>query len=138
MAAPAEGLQHDGDFVRSVIEVEAAAKLVPYDAFAGADLAYYLVNAGNVDSAIEWLEESIRRDPTPMDWYFGYLAMVYYFAVRPAESVVMMQKIKEPWEVNLAAAYARLGKMDEAHASVARLLGGFFSLPRCSTGGKRC
>jgi class 3 adenylate cyclase/TolB-like protein len=121
MMAPLYQL-HDGDFVRSVVEAEAAAKLVPYDAFARADLAYYLVNAGKVDSAIEWLEESIQRDATPMDWYFGYLAMAYYFADRPAESVVMMQKIKEPWEVNLAAAYARLGKMDEAHASVARLL----------------
>ncbi|UXN59075.1 adenylate/guanylate cyclase domain-containing protein [Phyllobacterium zundukense] len=121
MMAPLYQL-HDGDFARSVVEAEAAAKLVPYDAFARADLAYYLVNAGKYDLAIERLEESIRRDASPMDWYFGYLAMAYYFADRPADSVATLQKMKAPWNVNLAAAYARLGKLDEARSSIAKLL----------------
>ena len=60
--------------------------------------------------------------PSPMDWYFGNLAIAYYFADRPADSVAALQKMKAPWDINLAAAYARLGKLDEARASIAKLL----------------
>ena len=113
---------HEGDFARSVVEAEAAASLVPYDAWARADLAYYLAAAGKTDRGIELLEDSIRRDAKHMDWYFGNLAIAYYFADRPADSVVALQKMKAPWDINLAAAYARLGKLDEARASIAKLL----------------
>jgi hypothetical protein len=57
-----------------------------------------------------------------MDWYFGNLAIAYYFADRPADSVVALQKMKAPWDVNLAAAYACVGKLNEARASIAKLL----------------
>ncbi len=113
---------HDGDFQRSVVEAEAAAKLVPYDPLSRADLALYLANAGKTDWAIEWLEEAIRRDASPMDWYFGNLAVSYYLADRPADAVAQFQKMERPWNVNLAAAYARLGKLDEARASVSKVL----------------
>ncbi|HTF64340.1 MAG TPA: hypothetical protein VK638_16780 [Edaphobacter sp.] len=33
-----------------------------------------------------------------------------------------LQKMNSPWDVNLAAAYARLGKLDEARANIAKLL----------------
>lgn len=36
---------HEGDFDRSVVEAEAAAKLVPYDPLSRANLAMYLGNA---------------------------------------------------------------------------------------------
>ena len=113
---------HDGDFQRSVIEAEAAAKLVPYDPLSRADLALYLANAGKVDRAIEWLEEAIRRDASPMDWYFGNLAVAYYHAGRPADAVAQFQKMQQPWNSNLAAAYARLGKLDEARATMSKFL----------------
>jgi adenylate cyclase len=113
---------HEGDFARSAIEAEAAASLVPYDAWARADLAYYLAAAGKTDRAIEYLEDSILRDAKNMDWYFGNLAIAYYFADRPADSLATLQKMKAPWDINLAAAYARLGKLDEARASIAKLL----------------
>jgi len=103
---------HERDFERSVVEAEAAVKLVPYDAFSRADLAMFLANAGETDRAIDWLEEAIRRDASPMDWYFANLAIAYYNAGRPADAVTQFQKMKEPFEVNLAAAYARLGKLD--------------------------
>lgn len=113
---------HEGDFKRSVVEAEAAIKLVPYDALSRADLALFLANAGETDRAIEWLEESIRRDASPLDWYIGNLAIAYYNAGRPADAVAQIQKRKAPLDVILAAAYARLGKLDEARASIARLL----------------
>jgi len=113
---------HDGDFARSVAEAEAAVQLVPYDAFSRADLGRCLANAGETDRGIEWLEEAIRRDANPMDWYFAYLGTAYYNAGRPADAIAAYQKMKQPWDVNIAAAYARLGKLDEARASIATLL----------------
>jgi adenylate cyclase len=113
---------HDGDFERSVAEAEAAGKLAPHDAFARADLGLFLAAAGRSDRAIEWLEEAIRRDGNPMDWYFANLGVAYYSAGRAADAVAQFQKMKAPPDVFLAAAYARLGKLDEARASIARLL----------------
>lgn len=113
---------HEGDFARSVVEAEAAARLVPYDAWARADLGYYLAAAGRADRAIEFLEDSIRRDARNVDWYFGNLAIAYYFADRPGDSVAALQKMKSPWDINMAAAYARLGNLDEARVSIAKFL----------------
>jgi TolB-like protein/class 3 adenylate cyclase len=113
---------HDGDFARSIVEAEAAVKLVPYDAFSRADLGGRLANAGDTSRGIEWLEQAIRRDANPLDWYFAYLATAYYNAGRPADAITEYKKMAQPWDVNLAAAYARLGRLDEAHASIAKLL----------------
>jgi tetratricopeptide (TPR) repeat protein len=110
---------HEGDFERSVVEAEAAARLVPNDPFTRADLAQFLTFAGRSERAIEWLEDAIRRDANPMQWYFGNLALAYYVANRPADAIAQFQKMKEPWRLNMAAAYVRLGKLEEAKAIIA-------------------
>jgi adenylate cyclase len=107
---------------RSVTEAEEAAKLVPFDPFSRADLVLYMANAGKIDTAIEWLEESIRRDASPLGWYFGNLAFAYYRADRPADAVTTLQKMVHPWYSTLAAAHARLGHVNEARASVETFL----------------
>ena len=110
---------HDGDFERAADEAEVAAKMVPNDPWTRADLAQFLVFAGRTDRAIDWLEEAIRRDASPVDWYFGNLAVAYYFDGRPDEAVVQFMKMKEPWRLGLAGAYVRAGKIDEARAIMA-------------------
>jgi adenylate cyclase len=113
---------HEGDFERSAAEAEAAVKLVPNDPFTRADVAQFLAFAGRPERAIEWGEDSIRRDANPLDWYFGNLALAYYFADRPTDAIAQSRKMKQPWKLNLAAAYARLGELDEARALVAQVL----------------
>ncbi|WP_457299735.1 adenylate/guanylate cyclase domain-containing protein [Phyllobacterium sp. P5_D12] len=113
---------HEGDFGRSIIEAEAVIDLVPNDALAHADLGYFLANAGKADRGVEWLETAVRQDRTPMDWYVGNLAIAYYLADRPADAITQFQKMEEPYLTNLAAAYVRDGKLDEAHASIAKFL----------------
>jgi len=112
---------HEGDFERSADEAEMAAKMVPNDSLARADLGWYLISAGRIDLAIEWLEEAIRRDASPLDWYFGTLAVAYYFGDRPDDAVTQFLKMKQPWRPNLAAAYVRAGKLAEAQAIIAAL-----------------
>jgi len=112
---------HEGDFERSADEAEVAAKMVPNDSFTRADLAWYLIAAGRTERAIEWLEESIRRDASPLDWYFGELAVAYYFEGRADDAVTQFLKMKQPYRPNLAAAYVRAGKLAEAQAIIAAL-----------------
>lgn len=66
--------------------------------------------------------EAIRRDASPMEWYFPKLGIAYYHANRPADAVAQFQKMKEPWKIPLAAAYVRLGKLDEARTLGAQYL----------------
>lgn len=113
---------HEGDFERSIAEAEIAVTLVPYDPFSHADLGFAIALAGKVDRGIEWLEEAIRRDGSPLEWYFGYLAFAYYLAGRADDAVGVALKMEHPPYLTLAASYARLGKLDEARRSVERLL----------------
>jgi adenylate cyclase len=110
---------HEGDFERAADEAEVAAKMVPNDSFARADLSFFLYSAGRTDRAIEWLEEAIRRDASAVDWYFGNLAVAYYFDGRPDEAVAQFLKMKEPWRLGLAGAYVRAGRIEEARSLMA-------------------
>ena len=89
---------------------------------AHAALGYYLANAGQTDRAIEWLEASLKRDANPMPWHYGNLAMAYYLAGRTEDAIATFGKMEEPWQINLAAAYAQLGKLDNARASIENAL----------------
>ncbi len=113
---------HEGDFERSITEAEIAVKLVPFDPFSHADLGQAISGAGKVDRGIEWLEEAIRRDASPLQWYFADLALAYYLADRPADAVDVALKMEHPPYLTLAASYARLGKPEEARASIGKLL----------------
>ena len=113
---------HDGDFARSVTEARAAAEMVPNDARTIADMSGFLTNAGEVDEAIEWAERAIRLDPKGPDWYHYNLSWAYYHAGRFEESLAEYEKSKSGVTTNLAAVYVRLGRMDEARATIAELL----------------
>jgi adenylate cyclase len=113
---------HDGDFARSVVEAKAAADMVPNDARTIADMAGFLTNAGEVDEAIKWLERAIRLDPKGPDWYHYNLSWAYYHAGRYEEALAAYKESKAGVTTNLAAVYIRLGRMDEARATIAELL----------------
>jgi adenylate cyclase len=118
-----------GDFERSVTEAEAAAKIIPYDSTARAHLGFFLTAAGRTDLAVNWLEEAILRDSHPFDMYFLNLAIAYYNAGRPADALALLANFKGtlrgPKKIILAAANARLGRLDEARNELARFLAEF-------------
>jgi adenylate cyclase len=120
---------YEGDFEHSVAEAEAAAKVIPYDWLARAQLAFFLSAAGRNDLAIDWLEEAIRRDSHPTDLYFLNLAVAYYNEGRPADALTLLGNFKGPLrgpkKIILAAANARLGRIDEARHELARFLAEF-------------
>jgi adenylate cyclase len=120
---------YEGDFERSVTEAEAAAKIIPYDSFSRAQLSVYLTAAGRIDLAVNWLEEAIQRDSHPFDWYFLNLAVAYYHAGRSEEALALLANFKGPLrgpkKIILAAANAKLGRLDEARQELARFLAEF-------------
>lgn len=93
--------------------------LVAKDSWTLADCAQFPVWAGRPDRGIAWLEEAVRREANPPDWYLGNLAIAYYVAGRPDDAVVQFLKMKEPWRTNLIAAYVSAGKLNEAQALMA-------------------
>jgi adenylate cyclase len=120
---------YEGDFERSVSEAEAAAKIIPYDSLARAQLASYLTAAGRTHLAVNWLEEAMHRDSLPFDWCFLYLATAYYHTGRSEEALALLASFKgalrSPRKIILAAANVRLGRLDEARQEMARFLAEF-------------
>jgi len=110
------------DFSRSVAEAKSAIKLNPYDSTSRADLAELMANAGKTEEAIEWLRESIRRDPKGPEWYNANLAWAYYLAGRNKEALSELQKLNKPRPTLLAAVYVELGRLTEARAIIADFL----------------
>jgi DNA-binding SARP family transcriptional activator/TolB-like protein len=110
------------DFERSVAEARSAIRLNPYEATARADIAELMANAGKTGEAIEWLQESIRRDPKGPEWYGGNLAWAYYLAGRYEDALIELQQLNKPRLLLLAAVYVRLGRSGEAHTAMADFL----------------
>jgi TolB-like protein/Flp pilus assembly protein TadD len=111
---------HDQDFERSVVEAEAAIRMVPQDAFSRADLGKYLARAGRTDQAIEWGLEAIRREVSPPDFYRWNLAWAYYLAGRPADALAELGRMgRKGGAVLESVAKVRLGRLDEARVVMA-------------------
>jgi adenylate cyclase len=110
------------DFELSVAEVNRAVKLLPFDATTRADMAELMSNAGYSDIAIEWLHESIRRDPTGPEWYRGNLAWAYYLSGRYGDALAELRRLNKPKLLLQAAVYIKLGRIDEARFLIETLL----------------
>lgn len=86
----------EGDFQRSIAAIEVAIALAPYDASTRADMAELLANAGQLTRSVEWLQEAIRRDPNPPDWYYRNLAWAYYLDGSFVMALQSLQSRKSP------------------------------------------
>jgi TolB-like protein len=114
---------HEGDFARSVAEAHAASDLVPNDPYSRADNAEMLARAGSPAEAITWLEQSLRQDAKPPDWYFANMALAYYLGGRPSDAAAALQGHDIPWATPiLVAAEVRAGKVADAQALMATYL----------------
>ena len=80
-----------------------------------------MANAGKTEVAIEWLQQSIRQNPSP-EWYRGNLAWAYYLARRYEDAFGELQKLNKPRQLLLAAVYIKIGRVEEARALMANIL----------------
>jgi adenylate cyclase len=110
------------DYELSIVEARAAIKMAPYDATSRADLAEYMANAGQIEVAIEWLQEAISRDPDGPEWYRANLAWAYYLAGQYESSLRELEALSKPRRLLLAVIYARLGQREDARAAITEFL----------------
>jgi adenylate cyclase len=100
-----------------------ARSLNPNDADLLSDMADALAHYGRSEESIELLERATRLNPFYPDQYLWHLGGAYYNLKRYEDVITTVQKMHNPIEGRrlLAASYAQLGRMTEAHEE-ARLL----------------
>ena len=118
----------EGNFERAVADAEAAVRLAPYDADTLSFLARVQAASGNTARALEWVQESIRRDPT-VQRNTRILAWIYYLTGDDEKSIDAAKKHQElsrefggDASSFMVASYARLGRMEDARAALKRWL----------------
>jgi class 3 adenylate cyclase/TolB-like protein len=116
----------DGDFVKAVAAAEAAVALAPYDAETLSFMSRVQVASGNPGRGLEWVQESMRRDPT-IQRNTRILAWIYYLNGDYEKSIEAAKKHNElsrnfAADANdyMAASLVRLGRVEEAREVMAR------------------
>lgn len=102
-----------------------AIALNPNDANAICTLGGLLAALGRHEEGIELIRAAMRLNPYHPEWYWVDLGIVFYIARRYEDSVEAFRQRNNPgyWALaRLAAAYAQLGRMDEATATVSQVL----------------
>jgi adenylate cyclase len=123
-------------FDAAVAETDRGIALAPNDtgnyyctASGDSDWAADTMNwAGRPAEALEIAEKAIRRDPQNGDFHLAEIGLAYYKLGRPAEAIPVLKRYIESYpgfmtaRYILAASYANLGMMDQAHAEAAHIM----------------
>ena len=108
-----------------------ARKLNPNDAEVMAEMGNMLIYVGQPKQAIDQVKEAIRLNPNHYDWYVYYVGWASEEAGMPEEAIKVFEQaidVENPNEEQLwylptiAAAYAEIGRMDDARKVVKTIL----------------
>lgn len=118
----------EGNFTKAVAAAEAAVALAPYDAGTLSFLSRVQIASGNPGRGLEWVQESVRRDPT-IPRNTRILAWIYYLTGEYEKSIEAAKKHNElsrefAGDANgyMIASYVRLGRLEEARAAMRQAL----------------
>lgn len=109
----------DHDIARS--HSERAITINPNDIWARHAYGFMLSYCGDPSAAEEWLVETFRLDPQPPDFWREILAECRYMLGKYEAAIEIYKRWQDPplhTYAILAAAYAQLGRVDEARAMV--------------------
>jgi adenylate cyclase len=122
---------YNRQFDRAMTHYARARKLNPNDAEVLAEMGNLLIYVGQPKQALEQVQEAIRLNPNHYEWYVYYVGWAYEEAGMPEQSIEVFEKaidLQNPDEEQLwylptvAAAYAELGRMDDARKVVETVL----------------
>jgi TolB-like protein/class 3 adenylate cyclase len=101
-----------------------AILLNPNDADLMSDMADALAHSGHSEEAISLVERAMRLNPFYPDQYLWHLGGAYYNLRRYDEAIQTLQSMQNPTEGRrlLAASFAQLGRMDEAHRHAQKVM----------------
>jgi len=114
-----------GAHEQAVAEYERALEINPNDADVLAETSFALAWVGRAEEGIENARTAMRLNPRHPDWYLWGLGVAYYDARRYAEAVATLESRKQPnlkSNLYLAAAYAQVGRQEQAQATVQKIL----------------
>jgi TolB-like protein/Tfp pilus assembly protein PilF len=107
------------------IHLDRAVALNPTDTRITSVHALWRAFAGKGDEAARCLEADLRRDPFPPAWFWNFRGIALFQARRYREAIETLSRLTkpQPWDYYfLAASYAHLGLIDQAHACGAEIL----------------
>ncbi len=96
---------------------ERALLLNPNDVFIGMLHAMWCLYVGQVEQAVNRMQECLKRDPFAHDWFWDVYCMTLVVADRHGEALAAFEKMIAPasWTfVYAAIAHVNLGNMDAA------------------------
>jgi len=123
--ALAATLMHAGQLEEAIVVFDRALEMNPNDANMMASTSAPLIYTGRPDEAVLRLGQAIRMNPYHQDWYLWNLGFALYFSGKYEESVAALKQMKKMPNLvrrHLAAAYVRLGQIDQARTVIAEFL----------------
>jgi adenylate cyclase len=112
-------LYHDHDAARAIAEAKIVDRMMPDDARARADLAYWVALAGDLPLATEWAEWAVRQEPDGPKWMAANLGVIDWLAGRYPEALPKLLPAKKVHPDFVAITYVALGQPEAARATVA-------------------
>jgi len=113
------------DWDGAEIHVRRAVRLNPNDAEAMSMRGYVEACLGDNEGGLTQIEQAQRLNPFAPDYYFWVQGIALYALGRHAEALAALREMRNAPTVtlsNIAACYARLGRMDEARQAMAGFL----------------
>jgi TolB-like protein/class 3 adenylate cyclase len=110
-------------FERAEFHADRAIALTPNDFRVICGKGVLLAYLGEHGAAVDWLTTAARLNPYPPEWYGPVVGMAFYSARRYAEALGMLAggRSWSSWSsMYLAACLARLNRLDEARAGIAK------------------
>jgi TolB-like protein/class 3 adenylate cyclase/tetratricopeptide (TPR) repeat protein len=113
------------DFDRSLGCYRRAVDLNPNSPDLLADMADALVHVGKTAEGVAMIQQAKQLNPLSSDWYDWVLGIAAFFDGRYEEALDALNRVGNSssfLRCDLAATYVRLGRMDEARATVRDIL----------------
>jgi tetratricopeptide (TPR) repeat protein len=116
-------LVQEKDFDGALVAANKTVALASYDLFMLSSLSITLVQASRPDQALQWAEQTAMRDPA-LDWFYNRgrgLAHLVLGRFGEAADALSQTEFNDA-HLLLAIAYVRLGRSDDAHAEVGKMM----------------
>ena len=112
------------DFDKSIVAYERATDLNPYCPNLLVDMAECLVYVGRAEDAIANIQRAMQFNPIFPDWYLWTLGIALYHAGKYEQCISTLARGNPPNLARrlLAAAYVRLGQIDNARRTALEFL----------------
>ena len=117
-----------GQYDLAIAELQLALDLNPNDAWIFNEMGEVLLYAGQTDEAIKFMKMGLRFNPIATPGIYMELGLAYYLKERYDDTVKILQQglAKKPdfvgYHIVIAAAYAQLGKVEDAKLSAQEVL----------------